>query len=194
MWADLPHDIIHLQSIGAELGTTFYTQRTDAPITPGRLLEIVTNRTGLDPALAEAAFGDYLDYAQFAPEHIGGYNYHDVFYWEQRMGKWGYQKYQDGDFAHRMLMPFNDRGLIELMQSLPYPLREQKVLLEAVLATVPALDPERLRGHVADEPLRPADVDESPITWRDVVAARPHLRPRVRRAAARLRRRAGGMP
>lgn len=203
MWADLPHDIVHLQSIGAELGTTFYTHRTQDPITPERLLQIVTNRTDLDPALARAAFGDYLDYAQFTAGAIGGYDYHDVFYWEQRMGKWGYQKYQDGDFAHRMLMPFNARGLVETMQSLPYRQREQKVLLEALLATVPALDPEVLRRHVADAPVRPAggdgpegpaDLAEAPITWRDVVAARPHLRPRVHRAVARLRRTPGGMP
>ena len=192
MWADLPHDIIHLQSIGAELGTTFYTHRTDAPISPARLLEIVTNRTDLDSAMARSAFGDYLDYAQFTPERIGGYDYHDVFYWEQRMGKWGYQKYQDGDFAHRMLMPFNDRGLVEIMQSLPYPQREQKVLLEAMLATVPTLEPDAVHAHVADSPVRPAT--GAPITWRDLVAARPHLRPRVRRALARVRHTAGGMP
>ncbi|MCK0114324.1 hypothetical protein MWU75_19485 [Ornithinimicrobium sp. F0845] len=194
MWADLPHDIVHLQSIGAELGTTFYTDRQDVPISPQRLLEIVSHRTDLPPGMAHAAFGDYLDYAQFTTDAIGGYDYHDVFYWEQRMGKWGYLKYQDGDFAHRMLMPFNARGLIELMQSLPYRQREEKVLLHALLASAPQLADPDLHPPALTRPALPAP-GEAPITWRDLVAARPHLRPRLRRAVARVRGTdAGSMP
>lgn len=177
MWADLPHDIIHLQSIGAEVGTTFLTKRPKGPITPRRLLEIVSGRTDLGVEMAQAAFGDYLDYAQFTHEAIRGYDPHDVFYWEQRMGKWGYQKYQDGDFSHRMLLPFNDRGLIELMQSLPYPQRESMVLLHALLETVPTLG-------------QPAPADEAAIGWRDVVAARPHVRPRLAKLRDRAPRKA----
>lgn len=186
MWADLPHDIIHLQSIGAELGTTFYASRPGVPITPQRLLEIVTGRSDLPEQMARDAFGDYLDYAQFSPSAIGGYDYHDVFYWEQRMGKWGYQKYQDGDFSHRMLMPFNARGLIEIMQSLPYQQRADKVLLHAMLATVPMLDEGRLPAHLRTTPVTPVP---EPITWRDLVAARPHVRPRIRTALERVSQR-----
>lgn len=175
MWADLPRDIIHLQSIGAELGTTFYTDRPEVPISPAALLRIVSNRSDLPDSMARTAFADYLEYADFTEAAIGGYDFRDVFYWEQRMGKWGYMKYQDGDFSHRMLMPFNSRGLIETMQSLPYPLREGKVLLRELLATVPAL--------AAD---RPSDAAGEWIGWRSVLAARPHLRPRIRRAWARV--------
>lgn len=190
MWADLPHDLVHLQSIGAELGTTFYTARLDVPITPHRLTQIITNRDDLPANLEQAAFGDYLDYAQFSQDAIGGYDYHDVFYWEQRMGKWGYLKYQDGDFSHRMLMPFNARGLIEIMQSLPYPQREGKVLLRAMLGTVPALDDSRLPAVLRPGP-GPA---EDPITWRDLVRARPHVRPLARSAVGRLRGRRTAAP
>ncbi|WP_109472746.1 hypothetical protein [Ornithinimicrobium cavernae] len=182
MWADLPHDLVHLQSIGAELGTTFYTVRPDAPLTPHRLMEIVTGRSDLPAELEQQAFGDYLDYAQFTPSAIGGYDYHDVFYWEQRMGKWGYLKYQDGDFAHRMLMPFNARGLIEIMQSLPYAQRADKVLLRAMLATVPALSDAHLPAHLRPDP----PPEEQAITWRDLVHARPHVRPRIRSALDRV--------
>lgn len=177
MWADLPPGIIHLQSIGAELGTTFYARRPEVPITPGELLRIVSNRDDLPAALAREAFGGYLDYADFSSASIRGYDFRDVFYWEQRMGKWGYRKYQDGDFSHRMLLPFNSRQLIETMQSLPYPEREAKVVLHALLATVPAL---------ASSVSTP-----SPLHWRDVVAARPHLRPRLRRLARNAR---AGLP
>ena len=200
MWADLPHDLIHLQSIGAELGTTFYTSRPSGPITAARLLEIVANRSDLPEQMARDAFADYLDYAQFNASTIGGYDPHDVFYWEQRMGKWGYLKYQDGDFSHRMLMPFNSRGLIEIMQSLPYAQRADKVLLRAMLATVPVLaQAPNLPGNtgVAAGPavgVAPghAQVAEAPITWRDVLAARPHVRPRVRRAWSKVSGRAPG--
>ena len=61
------------------------------------------------------------------------------------------------------------------MQSLPFAQRESKVLLHALLATVPAL-------------ATPAASDEEPIGWRDVVAARPHVRPRLSRLRDRLSR------
>lgn len=93
------------------------------------------------------------------------------------MGKWGYRKYQDGDFSHRMLLPFNSRQLIETMQSLPYPQREAKVVLHALLSTVPAL-----ASPAATSPQ---------LHWRDVVAARPHLRPRLRRLVRSAR---AGLP
>lgn len=187
MWAQLPRDIVQLQSIGAELGTTFYTTRSlGRPLSPRRLMQLVTAKQDPGDELVARAYGDYLDWSEFTEDRIGGYDYHDVFYWEQRMGKWGFLKYQDGDFSHRMLMPFNDRGLIQLMQSLPYPQREEKVLLHALLDTVPALaEPS---AEPAPEP--DAEPDEElppPLTWRDVVAARPHLRPRLRRQWRRLR-------
>ncbi|MGD8148721.1 hypothetical protein [Ornithinimicrobium sp. Y1694] len=148
MWADLPRSgaagpddqpgLVQLQSNCGETGTTFIRHRTDEPLSPLRLARMMMNATDGLEDLAEQMYGDYLDYAQLSPARLLGYDHHDVFYWEQRIGRWGWQKFTDGDFGHRILLPFNDRVLLETMLSLPYPLREARVLFAKVLAEVPA--------------------------------------------------------
>ena len=147
MWADLPRDVVQLQSNCAETGTVFLRHRTDEPMSPLRLARMMMNATqGLED-LAEAMYGDYLDHAQLSRERLLGYDHHDVFYWEQRIGRWGYQKFVDGDLGHRVLLPFNDRVLIETMLSLPEEQRAAKVLFERVWTMEPrARLPQRTAG------------------------------------------------
>ncbi|WP_134774614.1 hypothetical protein [Ornithinimicrobium flavum] len=138
MWADLPRDLVQLQSNCAETGTTFYRRRTAEPLSSLRLTRIMMNATEGYEDLADDLFGGYLDFASLTPDRLLGHDHHDLLYWEQRIGRWGWQKFTDGDLGHRILLPFNDRVLLETMLSLPYPLREGKVLLERILTEVPA--------------------------------------------------------
>ncbi|GGK73585.1 hypothetical protein [Ornithinimicrobium pekingense] len=138
MWSDLPGDLVQLQSNCAETGTAFLRHRTDEPLDPLRLARMMMHATeGLED-LAGAMYGDYPDYAQMTPARMLGHDHHDLFYWEQRIGRWGWQKFADGDLGHRVLLPFNDRALVETMLSLPYPLRESKLLLRRILEEEPA--------------------------------------------------------
>lgn len=139
MWADLPHDgLVQLQSNCGETGTTFIRDRTDEPLSPVRLARMMMGTDqGLED-LAEQMYGGYQDHAAMTADRLLGYDHHDLFYWEQRIGRWGWQKFTDGDFGHRILLPFNDRVLLESMLSLPYPQRAAKVLFEQVLAENPA--------------------------------------------------------
>ncbi|WP_431473306.1 hypothetical protein [Ornithinimicrobium sp. W1665] len=151
MWADLPKDLVQLQSNCAETGTTFVRRRTDEPLSPLRLARMMMNATDGLEDLAERMYGGYVEHAQMAPGRLLGYDHHDLFYWEQRIGRWGWQKFVDGDLGHRILLPFNDRVLLETMLSLPYPERESKVLLRRLVEEVPAA---RVPGRRA--PPRPA--------------------------------------
>ncbi|GAA5159943.1 hypothetical protein GCM10011366_20800 [Ornithinimicrobium tianjinense] len=138
MWADLPRDLVQLQSNGAETGTAFLRRRTDEPLSPLRLARMMMHAAeGLED-LAGRMYTGYLEHAEMQPARLHGYDHHDVFYWEQRMGRWGWQKFLDGDLGHRVLAPFNDRVLLETMLALPYPQRESKMLLARVLEDVPA--------------------------------------------------------
>ncbi|MGD8199376.1 hypothetical protein ACQE98_01770 [Ornithinimicrobium sp. W1679] len=138
MWADLPKDLVQMQSNCAETGTTFVRRRTDEPLSPLRLARMMMNATDGLEDLAERMYGGYVEHAQMAPGRLLGYDHHDLFYWEQRIGRWGWQKFVDGDLGHRILLPFNDRVLLETMLSLPYPERESKVLLRRLVEEVPA--------------------------------------------------------
>ncbi|MFK5634321.1 hypothetical protein ACI3EQ_06965 [Ornithinimicrobium sp. LYQ103] len=137
MWADLPPDLVQLQSNCAETGTTFIRRRTPEPLSPLRLSRMMMHATDGLEDLAERMYGGYVEQAQLTPDRLLGYDHHDLFYWEQRIGRWGWQKFVDGDLGHRILLPFNDRVLLETMLSLPYPQREAKVLLERLFDEVP---------------------------------------------------------
>lgn len=144
MWADLPRDIVQLQSNCAETGTVFVRHRTDEPLSPLRLARIMMNATeGLED-LADRMYAGYLEHAELHPDRLLGYDHHDLLYWEQRIGRWGYQKFLDGDLGHRVLLPFNDRVLVETMLSLPEPQRAARVLFEKVWAEEPRA---RVPGH-----------------------------------------------
>lgn len=137
MWADLPHDLVQLQSNGGETGTVFGRDRNDEPISPARLASL-----WLGPAFATEQryldiFEEYADHSAFRAATMLGYNHHDLNYWEHRMGKWGYLKFGDGDLSHRVLAPFNDRGLLETMLSVPEERRVDKYLYRRTLEDHP---------------------------------------------------------
>ncbi|OLT19548.1 hypothetical protein BJF81_08485 [Ornithinimicrobium sp. CNJ-824] len=137
MWADLPHDIVEMQSIGGEIGTVFGRRRSPTPLTPEKMsaLWMGDGFEGRDPYTA--LFAEYLEYAQLTDERLHGYDHHDVVYWELRLGKWGFTKYLLGDYSHRTMLPFNDRRLIETMHRMPEKDRLSKTLYQSILATEP---------------------------------------------------------
>lgn len=139
MWADLPHDIIQVQGNGGEVGTAFGT-RTPSAWSAAKAAGMWMGRQFEQDAQLAEVFEDYLDYTHLETGLSYGYDHHDLFYWEHRMGRWGWRKFLDGDFSHRVVPPFNDRSLLELMLALPEPKRVQKSLYEEVLHRQPLLD------------------------------------------------------
>ncbi|OLT31102.1 hypothetical protein BJF82_15455 [Kytococcus sp. CUA-901] len=155
MWADLPADIVQLQSNGGETGTTFTRHRPEHVLDPRRLTQLLSGGApGLDDDLAQELYGDYLDRVPMDRPTLMGFDDYDVLYWEQRMGRWGWQKFVDGDFGHRVLLPFNDRVLLETMLSLPYPLRRDRVLFDRLLSETGIRSPtaQAREGVVPDRP------------------------------------------
>lgn len=157
MWADLPADLVQLQSNGAEIATTYTKAVTRPPheLDARWLTRIFAGgRPGAHDDLAEQLYGDYLEQAPLSEADLLGHDAYDLVYWEQRMGRWGWQKFCDGDFGHRVLLPFNDRRLLETMLSLPYPLRRDKVLFHRLLDDLGVREP--ARGPAAPQRASPA--------------------------------------
>lgn len=145
MWADVPRDAVEVQSNGAEIGTVHTRPRTDAPLSPDKLVTLWLGRIGRSEPSFPAIFADYLAHAEFTDERLLGYDHHDVFYWEHRMGRWGHRKFLDGDFGHRLMLPFNDRMLLETMHRSPEEQRTSKALYARVLRDRRDLDVESYR-------------------------------------------------
>src|SRR5690606_17190734 len=127
--------------------------------------------------LAERMYGGYVEHAAMTPDRLLGYDHHDLFYWEQRIGRWGWQKFVDGDLGHRILLPFNDRVLLETMLSLPYPQREAKVLLHRLLDEEPRARLPRRREPAGRPQVRSAAaLLPGPLGRRASAAVRRHQR------------------
>jgi hypothetical protein len=115
----LPGDFHHLMSMVAESGTGFYKSRKQPHIDPERLSSLYSRfEFGSLPEVVEA-HREFIGYADFHQSRLGPIDYHDAFYWEARVGRWSILRMQEGDLSHRVLLPFNQRGIIEALQSLP---------------------------------------------------------------------------
>jgi hypothetical protein len=185
MYAGLPRDVVQVGSNLGEVGTANPARRLPGRLTPRRLAALWQSPWFAERHDYDAVFADYQEETSLTEERLLGHDPHDVFYWEHRMGKWGVRKYADADVSHRLLLPFNDRELLETMLSLPVASREGKVLLHRMQAATPEL----AAGLPAAT--RPAAPLGRPVGLRDVVAARPRWRrdvaPRARALARTLR-------
>lgn len=137
LYEDLPRDFYHLQSQHGEVGTVFYRIRTESVPSARRLTTLYQNEAVAERPEYVEKFEEFIDYAEFTDENFAGRDYHDMFYWEHRTCRWAAQKAQEGDLGHRVLQPFNSRQLLELMQSLPYRERRDKVLLRRTIEEGP---------------------------------------------------------
>lgn len=111
----LPADIIELNSMVAETGTGFYRRRTEHDITAERLAYLYSRSPFGRTEAVVNAYADFIDYAEFYPERLEPIDYHDLFYWENRIGRWGSQRIQEVDMAHLVMLPFNSRRIIEAL-------------------------------------------------------------------------------
>lgn len=121
----IPHDVYELQSMGAEVGTGFYKNRGGEP-TVQRLAQLYSKgEFGSLPEVQEE-IARYIDYADMSAEALGPIDYHDIFYWEHRLGRWGARRIQEVDLTHNILLPFNARRILESLMTPAVELRSGK--------------------------------------------------------------------
>ncbi len=125
----IPHDVVELQSMVAEVGTGFYKRR-EGPPTVERLTALYSSSEfGALPEVRQA-MERYVQYARFEPGALGDLDYHDLFYWETRIGRWGTLRMQEVDLSHRLVLPFNARAVVEALQAPPL---QDRVAKQALL-------------------------------------------------------------
>lgn len=170
MYAGLPRTLIQLASNLGEIGTTNPMPRRPGELTPHRMAQLWQSPPFAAAHDYDAVFAEYREATALTPRDLAGYDGHDLFYWEHRMGAWGVRKYAEGDVGHRVMLPFNDRALLETMLSLPVAHREEKTLF----AMMQSATPELAGGLPPDPGTDP--VEEDPVGLRDLLAARPRIR------------------
>lgn len=128
--SQLPHDIVEMQSMVAEVGSGFYKNREVGSPTLERLSYLFSpSDFGSLPEVRDA-IADYMDYANFAPADFGPVDYHDLYYWETRIGRWGCLRMQEVDLSHHLVLPFNSRHVVEALMG---PSLEKRVDKQALV-------------------------------------------------------------
>jgi asparagine synthase (glutamine-hydrolysing) len=130
----LPGDLVELQSMVAEVGTGFYKKRTKGLPTTQRLAQLYSNSDfGRLPEIA-SALEKFVDYADFRADRFDSVDWHDLYYWEARIGRWGTLRMQEVDLSHQLMLPFNARGIVEALQAPPLESRVKKQALARYIA------------------------------------------------------------
>lgn len=134
LYEELPRRFFELQSTAAETGTAYYSGRKVQEISPERLTSLWQGKAVGELGRFSREFAEYIDYVQFTDVNLMNIDYHDAFYWEHRNTCWAANRYHEGDMGHRVLLPFNQRDLIEAMLSVPLDERKSKLLVKMFAA------------------------------------------------------------
>lgn len=128
----MPADSRLLLSIGGEVGTGFYRDRTVGQLSARLLARKYTYSTfQKDPRLIEM-FETYLEYTQLSDATGLGYDFYDLFYWEHRLSKWAALGYAEYELVTSVGLPMNSRAFFRAMLALPYELRTSKTFYRRI--------------------------------------------------------------
>lgn len=121
----LPGNLVELQSMAAEVGTGFYKNRKGRADV-GRLAELYARGPFSELPEVRVEMAKFIEYADFREDNLGPLDFHDLFYWEHRLGRWGSRRIQEVDLAHNVVLPFNARSILESSLGRPIDERHQK--------------------------------------------------------------------
>lgn len=132
-YEELPHDALSLVSTCSETGTVFYQERKEKDISAKLLSEKFSNSEIKKNKNLLESFENYIEHSDFKHSSLKPFDFYDIFYWEHRNAKWASLWYAEADLSHFTVVPFNQRGIIETMLSLPSEDRRNKLILEKSL-------------------------------------------------------------
>lgn len=138
---NIPSNVTQLQSMLAEIATGFYKKRSPGNVTVERMARLFPAQDFSRSPEVVAAYEDYEDYSQMRSVANGPIAWQDLFYWENRAGRWSAVRIQECDLSHRLLAPYNSRHVIESMIGLDLEARVNKqILAKFVEDTLPTSD------------------------------------------------------
>lgn len=118
-------DTIHIRSTVSEIGRVFYGNRSAESVSPEGLARIFTRTEfSANPGVIET-MKNFITITGFDEAQFFNYNLHDMFYWEHRNSKWQNILCAEAEMATDVFIPFNNRNLLKLFMSVPYPNRQR---------------------------------------------------------------------
>jgi hypothetical protein len=115
LWRDYPRKRVTLSGHCSEIARTAYYLPPEADLSPADLV----NLTGMDstPFVLDQ-FDRWLAGAKEARRSTGA-SLQDLFYWEQRVGRWAANGQSQWDMVHERFTPFNCRPLLFTLLAVP---------------------------------------------------------------------------
>ncbi|WP_439565209.1 hypothetical protein [Microcella sp.] len=130
-FSGLPHDIVNVQSMLAEVGTGFYRNRDFEKPTASNLARTYSSQPHGASGYAREAFAEFIEYADFREERFGPWSWYDILYWESRAGLWSAIRVAELELSHRVEMPYNSRHVLEALASGSWRQRQERVAQKA---------------------------------------------------------------
>lgn len=122
-YRNVPWESTFFMSVGGEVGTGFYRDRSRSMLDPTVMASKYTyTQFSNNPRVIES-MERYAEYVELGAVAAGGTDLHDLFYTEHRLGKWASLWYAEMDLSTRTALPMNSRRMFEAMQSQPFDYR-----------------------------------------------------------------------
>lgn len=128
----LSTDDVLIYGIGGEVGTMFYRERSERPISGEVLAGKFTNSEfGRNRQLIDA-YEEYINYSDLPSGQTLGYDPYDLFYWENRLSSWAAYGYSELELGPTVGLPFNSRRVLTSMLSVSRSERLRKTIYRLV--------------------------------------------------------------
>lgn len=134
-------DNYFLTGHGGEIGNVFYKERVSGFPSPTDLGEKNGTRQFAESELGAASIAEFIEYTQFYEDRFFGYDPYDLFYWENRMGRWGARMIGEWDFGARPVSLFASRKLLDSMMAVPYADRVSRSIYKEMHSTFGQVNP-----------------------------------------------------
>lgn len=116
---ELNEELVIMNGVCGEIGRNFYNIPSFLQLN-SKVLSILTGMRNNERAMSE--FSIWLEGVNYSQRL--GYRLLDLFYWEQRIGKWASQSFNEYDITCESFSPFNCRALINTMLCVKKSLRD----------------------------------------------------------------------
>jgi hypothetical protein len=135
-FSGLPHDIVNIQSMLAEIGTGFYMNRELSKPTASNLARTYSAQAHGGSRYAREAFEEFIEYADFHEDRFGPWSWYDILYWESRAGLWAAVRVAELELSHRVELPYNSRHILEALASGSWHQRQERVAQKSYIVNL----------------------------------------------------------
>lgn len=132
MYGALPARAVTLFGVGGAIITGMIIDRSVKKLSAGLLARKYAHSKFADDPELHTEFERWMDFTEFTPARLRGYDFYDYFHWEHRMSKWGAVGYSEYDLATIPGPVLSSRRLLLAALSLPWEVRQAGDLYRSI--------------------------------------------------------------